>query len=519
MLLKYLCTFFKICHNEGINTMNLKQRSSGVLLHISSLPSPYGIGTLGKEAYQFVDFLKDCHVKIWQMLPLNVTSYGDSPYQSPSSNGLNYYFIDLRVLVEKGLLTQEEVEACDMGDNPQRVNYGKLFNNRIPLLKLAFSRFDKKEKAFVDFVNKGKYHDFAFFMTLKSLNGFAPWYQWEDKYRNYTPLLEIEMRQKHSDLYLFYQWTQYEFLLEFNQLKQYVHDNGIVLLGDMPLYLAFDSVEAYKYPQLFLFDEKHNPTVVAGVPPDYFSVDGQLWGNPIYDWDYMKKTGYQWFNERIEKNLKVFDLLRIDHFRGFSSYFTIPFGMTNARIGQWVKGPGMDFFKDKTDLPIIAEDLGDLDEDVYTLLRESTYPGMKVLEFAFDGDKDNPHKPTNSTENFCCYTGTHDNMPLRGYLEQLDEQALSSYRNDLKEQCKLYDVDYRGDDVVSLCLTTCSMAYASPCRFAVLPLQDLLALGANTRMNLPSSLSEDNWSYRAKKEDFSEDLKQFIQSNIERYHR
>lgn len=499
--------------------MNTNQRFSGVLLHISSLPSPYGIGTLGKEAYQFVDFLKESHVKIWQMLPLNVTSYGDSPYQSPSSTGLNFYFIDLRILVEKGLLTLEEVENCDMGDNPRRVNYGKLFNNRIPLLKLAFSRFNRNDPDFLAFVNGGEYHDFAFFMTLKSLNNFAPWYQWEDHYRNYTPLLDVETRQKYPDLYLFYQWTQYEFLSEFRKLKEYVHANGISLLGDMPLYLAHDSVEAYKYPQLFLFDEKHNPTVVAGVPPDYFSVDGQLWGNPIYNWDYMKSTGYAWFNERIRKNLDIFDLLRIDHFRGFSSYFVVPFGMKNARIGEWVKGPGMDFFHDKTNLPIIAEDLGALDEDVYTLLRESTYPGMKVLEFAFDGDPKNPHKPSNSGYNYCCYTGTHDNMPLVAYFEQLDPATQDTFRRDLRDQCNMYHVDYLGDDAKNVCLTTCSLAYASPCKYAVLPLQDLLALGGETRMNLPSSLSEDNWSYRAVAEDFSESLKSFILNNVNRYQR
>lgn len=499
--------------------MNLNERTSGVLLPISSLPSPYGIGTLGEEAYQFVDFMKGCGVKIWQMLPLNVTSYGDSPYQSPSSTGLNYYLIDLRELIRQGLLTEAEAKNADLFTFENKVDYGKLFSNRIPLLKKAFSRFDRKNEAFLSFVKEGKYNDFAFFMTMKSLHNFMAWYDWNEEDRNYTPELEERIKKENEDLYLFYQWTQFEFLHEYEALKKYANDNGISLLGDMPLYLAYDSVEVYKYPSLFLLDEKHNPTVVAGVPPDYFSADGQLWGNPIYNWEDMKKDNYSWFNRRIKINLELFDILRIDHFRGFSSFYEIPFGMTNARIGQWVKGPGMDFFHDKTDLPIVAEDLGTLDEGVYQLLRESTYPGMKVLQFAFDGDNNNPHKPSNSGENYFCYTGTHDNMPFRGYLEELDYNQLNTLKNDVRIQCERFGVDFRADTIRDLVLTIDTLCYASPCKGAVIPLQDLLATGKDTRLNLPSSLSDRNWTYRCSKTDFNDSLRNFIHRNIVRYHR
>ncbi len=499
--------------------MKFTQRTSGVLLPVSSLPSPYGIGTLGKEAYQFVDFLKDSGAKIWQMLPLNVTSYGDSPYQSPSSNGLNYYFIDLRVLIEQGLLTESEVKNTDLVTYENKVDYGKQFHNRIPLLKKAFSRFDRKNSEFVAFVKDGKYNDFSFFMTMKSLHDFKAWYDWNEVDKIYSVSTEEKVKNENQDLYLFYQWTQFEFLNEFKALKKYANDNGISLLGDMPLYLAYDSVEAYKHSELFLLDEKHNPTVVAGVPPDYFSADGQLWGNPIYNWEGMKKDNYSWFTKRIMNNLELFDILRIDHFRGFADYYVIPFGMSNARVGKWVVGPGMDFFKDKTDLPIVAEDLGTLDDYVYQLLKDSTYPGMKVLEFAFDGSYDNPHKPSNSTENYFCYTGTHDNMPLRGYLEGLSEQELNTFKGDVYHQCEQFHVDFRADTIRDLVLTVDALCYASPCIAAILPLQDLLATGKDTRLNMPSSLSDKNWTYRCSATDFNESLRILIHRNVVRYNR
>lgn len=499
--------------------MDNTNRYTGILLHISSLPSPYGIGTLGKEAYEFVDFLHSSSVKIWQMLPLTVTSYGDSPYQSPSSTGLNYYFIDLRNLIQQGLLTKKECDETDLVSDPNYVDYGKLFYNRIPLLKKAFSRFDINNKNFISFIKKGKYNDFSFFMTLKEINNFAPWYEFKDEYKKYSPELENKVIKENYNLFLFYQWTQFEFLDEYSKLKKYANLKGIKIFGDMPLYLAYDSIEAYKYSSLFQFDDYQRPKVVAGCPPDYFSKDGQLWGNPIYNWDKMKEDNFKWFTNRMDENLKIFDILRIDHFRGFSSYYAIPYGMKNARIGRWVKGPGFDLFKDKLNYPIIAEDLGTLDEDVYTLLKETTYPGMKVLEFAFDGDSKNQHKPSNSTTNYVCYTGTHDNVPLLGHLKELSQNELEVFKEDVKKECLPLDVDYDDSSLKALTLTCVKLCLASSCFMAVVPLQDLLALGKESRMNFPSSISTANWTYRAKKDDFSKDLIEFLKLNIKKYNR
>lgn len=494
------------------------RRFSGVLMHLSSLPSPYGIGTLGQEAYEFVDILKASHVKVWQMLPLSVTSYGDSPYQSPSSRGLNYYFIDLRVLTEKGLLKQEEYQHLDFGNDPLHVDYGKMFTVRLPLLKKAFSRFDFHDPSFKAFEKKGDYRDFAFYMTLKEMNSFSAWYTWPKEYRNYTKELEEKILQERPITYLFYVWTQFEFLSEFHQLKSYCHQNGISLMGDMPIYLSLDSVEAYKYPDLFQFDEKHNPTVVAGVPPDYFSKDGQLWGNPLYDWENMKKDGYSWFSDRIKRNLELFDLLRIDHFRAFADYYAIPYGRENARVGKWMKGPGMDLFRDKRELPIIAEDLGDIDDLVRKLLKDSGYPGMKVLEFAFDGKEKNEHLPSNSTANSVCYTGTHDNMPLLGYLEGLTKEELETLKTGLKKQCKEFLVDFQDESLVDLVRTMDTLCLASNSNGAILPLQDILVQGKESRMNTPSSTG-NNWTYRIHKGQFDDKAQEFLKENIEKYHR
>lgn len=495
-----------------------KNRASGILLHISSLPSPYGIGTFGKEAYDFIDFLNDCDVKYWQVLPLTVTSFGDSPYQAPSANGLNYYFIDLRILVEKKLLTKKEIDSVDLSTYPDKVDYGKLYNNKIPLLKKAFSRFNTNTDSFKSFISSGIYNDFAFFMTIKEINNSKAWYQFDEKYRTYTPQLEKEVIQENYHTYLFYLWTQYEFADEFNKMKAYAHRRGISLIGDMPLYLAYDSVEVYKYPNLFKLDSDHNPTVVAGVPPDYFSSDGQLWGNPIYNYDLMKKDDFSFLSKRIKNNLEIFDVLRIDHFRGLANYYEIDASEKTARNGKWVKGPRMSLFKDKLDLPIIAEDLGILDDDVLKLLKDTGYPSMKVLQFAFDGKEDNSHKLTNTALNSVTYTGTHDNMPLYGYIKSLDEESLSILKEDVKEQCLAFDVNYLGDTIRDLVLTIDTLCYASPSYLAILPLQDLLAKGKESRMNEPST-SQGNWCYRCNKKDFDTSLRSFIKRNIKRYKR
>lgn len=496
-----------------------KKRSFGILMPLSSLSSPYGIGTLGKEAFDFVDFLAESKARVWQLLPLSVTSYGDSPYQSPSANGLNYYFIDLDILKEEGLLKQEEIDACDFGKDPSLVDYGKLFLNRVPLLRKAFARFNKNDKEFVAFVEKGTYKEFSFFMTLKSLQHFAPWYEWPEELRNYTLELENKVLKENEEDYLFYQFTQFIFLRQFNKLKDYAHSKGISLMGDMPLYLAYDSVECYEHPELFLLDSNHRPIKVAGCPPDGFSPDGQLWGNPIYNWAYQKSTGYAWFNERIRQNLSIYDILRIDHFRGIAGYYTIPYGDKTARNGKWEVGPGFDLFKDKTDLPIIAEDLGFLDDAVKTLLRQTGYPGMKVLEFAFDGHPENDHKPSLQTENYVCYTGTHDNETIVGYLSNLKENELEVYKKDVKEQCQLLSVPYRAASLKELGETTDELCLAAPTFLSILPIWDILLLDDRARMNTPSKLSSSNWVYRSLKEDFTKERAEKLAKLVLKYHR
>lgn len=484
------------------------KRRSGVLLHIASLPSPYGIGSLGKEAFDFADYLKEAGCSIWQILPLCVTSYGNSPYQSPSANGLNYDFLSLDELKAQGLLTEAEIQMATKREEEERIDFGYLFQHRLALLEKAFSRFDRTRRDFQDFVKEGKYHDFSFFMTLKKIHDFRPWYEWEEAYVPYRKEVEEHVLSRYLDIYLFFQWTQFEFLREFSALKEHLRQIGLLLMGDLPLYLSYDSLECYKYPELFLLDRKGRPTVVAGCPPDYFSPKGQLWGNPIYDWEYLKKNGYAFFDKRLFYALEFFDIVRLDHFRGFSAYYTIPYGREDAVIGKWVKGPGKDFFLDKKELPIVAEDLGLLDQDVYDLLDFTGYPGMKVVEFGMDGNLENDHFPLNIPKKCFAYTGTHDNMPLMGYLEELDEEGLENYGKSLKALYPEVEVDL--EDYKKMSLLTMNALFESQAETVILPLQDLLFQGADKRMNTPSLLSENNWTYRTKKADFSKELQQRI---------
>ncbi len=489
----------------------MKERECGILLHISSLPSKYGIGSLGKEAYEFVDFLKKSNCNIWQILPLNVTSFGDSPYQSPSNYGLNYYFIDLDTLINKKLLTKEEVTSTCWGNNEERVDYGILFNNRLKVLRKAFNRFDKTNLEFKEFIkNNPQYKDFAIFMVLKDINHLKPWYEWENKYKTYSLELEKELIQNNKDDILFYIWTQYEFLNEYNSLKEYAHKNKIKIMGDLPIYVAFDSLEVWKYPSLFELDSNHYPVNVAGCPPDCFSVDGQLWGNPLYNWTYHKETNYKWWNERINNALKFFDYLRIDHFRGFSGYYSIPFKDTTAKNGKWIKGPGFDLFKDKLDYPIVAEDLGMIDDDFIEFFNKCGYPGMKIVTQCFDDpDKTNIWRPSNYTYNFFSYSGTHDSQTCRQFIDDLTKDEKKMFLEILEDECKRFRIPFVKDlSNKELTLKVCELNIASSTKAAILPLQDLFAIGAEGRMNFPSTLGSSNWSWRITKKLFDKNKKE-----------
>lgn len=498
----------------------MEERKAGVLLHISSLPSNYGIGTFGVEAYNFVDFLYASKISIWQILPLTLTSFGDSPYQSPSSKGLNPYFIDLDFLNQDGLLAKDDYVNIDWGNNPDRVDYNKIFNNRYKVLKIAYKNFKKTDKDFLNFKEKAEYRDFAIFMTLKELHNQKPWYEWDEAYKNYKDDIEIKVIKDHADEVDFYEWTQFIFLKQYCNLKEYAHKHGIQIMGDISIYVARDSVELWKYPNLFQVDEKHNPTRVAGCPPDCFSEDGQLWGNPLYDWNSMKKNNFEWWNERINYNLNLYDLMRIDHFRGFSGYYSIPGDDKTARNGLWIKGPGKDLFLDKLNYPIIAEDLGLLDDDFYKMMEFCGYPGMKVLTQGFDGDINSIWKPRNYKENFYAYTATHDSQTTKQFIDELNEKDYSVMLNDLKNELDFFDIIYKEDlTKEQIVRYIVELDIASKAKVAIIPMQDFNCVGKEGRMNLPSTVSTLNWSYRLKKKDFDLELATQIKKMIEKYRR
>lgn len=477
---------------------------------ITCLPSGEGIGTLGAGAFNFIDFMSECKASIWQVLPLNPTGFGDSPYQSCCSNALNYYLIDLSALADEGLLTGEEIASADLGGGG-RVDYNKQFNQKTALLRRAFSRFDKKSEEFTDFINRGEFSDFALFMSLKCRFNHKAWYEWEEPYRVYNSQIADKFVEDNYEEYSFWQFTQYIFLRQWNSLKGYARSKGVSIMGDVPLYLAYDSVEMWKYGDvIFKVDKDRKPSVVAGCPPDAFSDDGQLWGNPVYDWERMKRDGYKWWNGRLDACLRLVDILRIDHFRGFDRYYEVPAKDKTARYGSWSDGPKEDFFKDKLDYNLVAEDLGVLDEGVYRLMKNVGYPGMKILEYAFDGNPENEHKPSNYTENYVCYTGTHDNMPLRGFIDELSQEGLKTYREDLISQCGALGVACDVTDSTAMCKSIIRLAFASCVRTVIIPLWDLLAMGEEARMNLPATVTAKNWSLRFSEQDFSAELKQFL---------
>ena len=496
-----------------------QKRKAGVLLHITSLPSKYGVGTLGKEAFDFVDFLKSSNISIWQVLPLVPTNYGDSPYQSVSSTALNYYLIDFDILRQKKLLTKEDYENVYFGSDPLRVDYASLFNNKVKVLEKAFSNFDKENRNFKKFVKDAKYHDFAVFMTIKAKCDYKSWDLWPEEYKNYSKELEDRVVKEFNDEYLFWVWTQYEFILEWKKLKDYAKESGISIMGDMPIYVAYDSVEVWKHPELFDLNPDKTRHLVAGCPPDVFSADGQLWGNPCYNWAYMKETGYKWWGERIAANFEFVDYLRIDHFRGFDRYYAIPAENDTARFGEWLDGPKSDLFKDKLDLNIVAEDLGVIDDGVRKLMSDTNYPGMKILEFAFDGSLENDHLPSNYKKNLLCYTGTHDNMPLYQYILDLSKEEFEVFKEGVIREAKGLNVEVKGLDPKGLEETIVELAFASIANIAIIPLQDLLCQDGSTRMNLPSTVSTNNWSYRTKKEYFSNDLAKRLKDLVIKYNR
>ncbi|MBQ1632547.1 MAG: 4-alpha-glucanotransferase [Clostridia bacterium] len=472
-------------------------RAAGILMHITSLPTRFGVGTLGKEAYAFVDFLKAAGQTYWQMLPVNPTGYADSPYQSASTYAGNPYLIDLDTLIGEGLLREEECDL-DWGDDPTRVDYGKLWENRYTVLRKAFARFDRNEMT--EFVQSNAWwlDTYALFCAVKTHFGNAAWYAWPDPaIQDRTPEAIVHYKALLKDDYDFQCFLQYEFDKQWKSLRAYANAHGVKLIGDIPIYVPHDSADVWMEPELFLMDERHNPTLVAGVPPDYFSELGQLWGNPIYDWAKHEADGFQWWRRRVSAAASRFDVIRIDHFRGLESYWGVPFGAADARPGAWYPGPGMKLVRAiKTacpNLPIIAEDLGYLTPEVKKLLSDSGFPGMRVMQFGFDPFGNSRELPHNYPVHSIAYTGTHDNTPIMGWVETAPKE------------CVAFAVDYLGlNEREGMPFGFARGVLNSVAELAILQMQDYLGLGDDCRMNNPSSTG--CWRWRAEKQDFSEEL-------------
>jgi len=466
-------------------------RKSGVLLHISSLPSPWGIGTLGADARRFVDFLSDSRQSYWQILPISPTGFGDSPYQSFSAFAGNPYFIDLDMLNEWGLLNKSEYSDIKWFNSPEQADFGLIYENRFKVLQIAASRLLASERSeYNDFCNKEAYwlEDYSLFMALKESHGGASWTNWERElcFREKNALEEAKAKLcKEIELY---KAIQYMFFAQWNSLKKYSGEQGISIIGDIPIYVAPDSADVWAQPKLFLLDEEMKPIDVAGCPPDGFTEDGQLWGNPLYNWDENRNSAYSWWISRIKRQFEIYDVLRIDHFRGFDEYYAISCGSSNAKAGAWRKGPGMGLFNAVKnalgDKQIIAEDLGFLNDSVRELLRESGFPGMKVLQFAFDSDNDSDYLPHNYFRNCVAYTGTHDNDTIIGWFN-------SAPANDVKK-ARDYLRIHSGESEAKAML---SVLWGSVADLTIAQMQDLLELDSKSRMNTPSTLG-GNWMWR-----------------------
>lgn len=475
-------------------------------MHISSLPSDCGIGTLGRAAFRFVDFLHEAGQKNWQVLPIGPTSYGDSPYQSFSSFAGNPYFIDLDILAEEGLLSGYDYKGIDWGDSHTRVDYYKIYINRFNVLRAAFENsksFDCSDINRFAEVNSRWLPNYALYMAVKRHFDQREWLKWDDDIKMRSPHALEHYQKIYEDEINFWVFVQYHFYKQWFRVKEYANSRGIKIIGDVPIYVAMDSADTWANSEVFLLNDNRVPISVAGCPPDAFSATGQLWGNPIYNWDYLRQTEYSWWKDRISSLTKLFDVVRIDHFRGFDSYYTIPYGNATAEHGCWHQGPGIDFFNRVRHsfgkMEVIAEDLGYITDSVRQMLKETGFPGMKVLQFAFDSREVSDYLPFNYPRNCVVYTGTHDNDTVMGWFN-------TAPKEDVKYSMDFFDMDsydswkfIRG-------------AWASVADLAIAPLQDFLSLGSEARMNTPSTLGGSNWCFRIEKHMLTHQLAQEIKN-------
>ena len=473
------------------------ERSSGILFHPTSLPGKYGIGTLGKEAYAFIDFLKKSKQKLWQIFPLGPTGYGDSPYQSFSSFAGNPYLIDFDLLIEAHLLSEEDLKDIFFGDNEEYIDYGAIYNQKYPLLRKAYENFKSSDNnemkgSLENFKreNSSWLNDYSLYISLKNHFNGLPWNEWAQDIKNREDGAMHHYRNELADDIEYHNFIQFLFFKQWGDVKRYANENGIKIIGDIPIFVAADSSDAWANPEIFLFDKERKPVKVAGVPPDYFSATGQLWGNPLYNWEKLKDTNYSWWVERVRANLSTCDIIRIDHFRGFEAYWAVPYGDDTAINGQWEPGPGIDLFNaiksQLGELPIIAEDLGLMTQGVIDLREATGFPGMKILGFAFDSGEENDYLPHTYTKNCVVYTGTHDNDTLVGWFQKAKEEDRQFARDYLNS---------RADDEIHW--DAIRGAWSSVACMAISPVQDFLGLGSEARINTPG-VASGNWQWRLK---------------------
>ncbi len=488
-------------------------------MSVTSLPGRYGIGCFSKSAYDFVDWLREAGQTCWQILPLGPTSYGDSPYQSFSTFAGNPYFISLEELTEEGVLTKKECQSADFGKRADDIDYEKIYKNRYPLLHKAYERSRISEDPdYVCFAEENRWWlaDYALFMAVKERFGGAPWTEWAEDIRlrrDYA--MDYYRRELYFDIE-FQQYLQYKFFSQWKKLKAYANEKGIQIIGDIPIYVAMDSADAWAHPELFQLDERNMPAAVAGCPPDGFSATGQLWGNPLYRWEYHKSTGYDWWMSRMWFCFQMYDVVRIDHFRGFDEYYSIPYGEETAVNGHWEKGPGIDLFRCMEQRlgkhQVIAEDLGYVTDSVRKMVQESGFPGMKVLEFAFDSRDSgsaSDYLPHNYAENSVAYTGTHDNETIAGWFRSITDEERQMARDYLCDQHTPAEELYK---------SFIALVMRSRSDLCIIPMQDYLGLDNQSRMNQPSTLGK-NWKWRLVKGELSDELKEEILAITRRYGR
>ena len=489
-------------------------RKSGILLPVSSIPSKYGIGTFSKEAYEFIDFLEKAGQGYWQILPLGPTGYGDSPYQSFSTFAGNPYYIDLEALIEKGWITKKDCDACDFGSEDMYVDYEKIYISRFNILRTAYIHSEiAKDIDFQQFVTDNKFwlKDYALYMAVKHSYDGMSWIEWDEDIRLRKPAAMKAYREKYAQEIEFYEFQQYVFSSQWQNLKKYANNKNIKIIGDIPIYVAFDSADTWANPELFQLDEKCNPIGVAGCPPDAFSVTGQLWGNPLYKWEYHKEEEYGWWMRRIAYCYELYDVVRIDHFRGFDEYYFIPYGDPTAEFGRWEKGPGYDIFKVMKEKlgnkAVIAEDLGFLTPSVNRLVKKTRYPGMKILQFAFDSREESDYLPHNYTNNSVVYTGTHDNDTTMGWYSTFNkkDKAFAKRYLNIKTRKEIHWEFIRA-------------ALSSVADTAIIPMQDYLGLGSESRINIPSTLG-NNWRWRLDPGQIDDELAERIRKMAKLYGR